>query len=85
MKSDKDHFALRLQKRGGLLGTGTGGERVKARPRAPIRKTEEAVDHRQNNKQCPLVTVVYYAVAVSIAVRNRVTRAMSVALLLRNK
>ena len=36
-----DHFALRPQKRGGLLGTGTGGvgggedERVKARPRIP--------------------------------------------------
>ena len=33
---DLDHFALRRQKRGGLLGTGTGGEegeRVKARPR----------------------------------------------------
>ena len=32
------HFALRPQKRGGLLGTGTGGEgdeRVKARPRIP--------------------------------------------------
>ena len=29
---------------------GGGGERVKARPRAPTRKTEEAVDRRQNNK-----------------------------------
>ena len=26
-----------------------GGERVKARPIAPTRKTEEAVDRRQNN------------------------------------
>ena len=36
-----DHFALRPQKRGGLLGTGTGGEgdeRVKARPRIPPEK-----------------------------------------------
>ena len=36
------HFALHPQKRGGLLGTGTGvegGKRVKARPRAPTRKT----------------------------------------------
>ena len=35
-----------------------GGEGVKARPRAPTRKTEEAVDRRQNNRsvnkrQCP--------------------------------
>ena len=29
-------------------GGGGGGERVKARPRAPTRKTEEAVDRRQN-------------------------------------
>ena len=29
---------------------GEGGERVKARPRAPTRKTEEAVDRRQKNK-----------------------------------
>ena len=41
-----DHFALRPQKLGGLLGTGTGGgggrrrgeERVKARPRIPSEK-----------------------------------------------
>ena len=41
-----DHFALRPQKRGGLLGTGTGGwggggggdERVKARPQIPPEK-----------------------------------------------
>ena len=52
----RKHFALRPQKQGCLLGTGTGGgggggeggERVKARPRAPTRKTEEAVDRRQN-------------------------------------
>ena len=41
---DRDHFALRPQKRGCLLGTGTGGgggegdERVKARPRIPPEK-----------------------------------------------
>ena len=39
--------------RGGDSGRGEevggGGERVKARPRAPTRKTEEAVDRRQNN------------------------------------
>ena len=28
---------------------GEVGERVKVRPRAPTRKTEEAVDRRQNN------------------------------------
>ena len=33
---------------GGEGGEG-GGEGVKARPRAPTRKTEEAVDRRQNN------------------------------------
>ena len=30
-------------------GEGEGGERVEARQRAPTRKTEEAVDRRQNN------------------------------------
>ena len=29
--------------------SGEGGERVKARPRAPTRKTEESVDRRQND------------------------------------
>ena len=33
----------------GWGGGGGGGERVKARPRAPTRKTEEAVDRRQNS------------------------------------
>ena len=33
----------------GRGGGGGGDERVKARPRAPTRKTEEAVDRRQNN------------------------------------
>ena len=31
------------------MGGGGGEERVMARPRAPTRKAEEAVDHRQNN------------------------------------
>ena len=38
---DRDHFALRPQKRGGLLGTGIGGqgdESAKARPRTPPEK-----------------------------------------------
>ena len=48
----QDHFALRPQKRGGLLGTGTGGKGTKEwqldrgyRPK----KTGETVDRRQNN------------------------------------
>ena len=76
-----------------MLGTGTrgeGGERVKAQSQAPTRKTEEAVDRRQNNRmlrQRPLgiaQQLVYYAIAVPTAVRNRVTKTMSVAPLLGN-
>ena len=37
------------QGRGHVVGGGGGGERVKARPRAQTRKTEEAVDRHQNN------------------------------------
>ena len=33
----------------GRRGGGEGGEIVKVRPRVPARKTEEAVDRRQNN------------------------------------
>ena len=44
-----DHFALRPQKRGGLLGTGTGWEEGGGGNRAPTRKTEEVEDRRQNN------------------------------------
>ena len=44
------HVALRPQKRGSLLGTGGGGERVNARPRAPTQKTEEAVNRRKVSK-----------------------------------
>ena len=64
---------------------------MKARPRAPTRKTEEAVDRRQNSGSVKAVsprhcasTSVYYATAVSAAVRGRVTRTMSVAPLLSN-
>ena len=50
---DLDHVALRPQKRGCLLGTGTEGEedeRVKARPADTARKkTGETADRRQNN------------------------------------
>ena len=54
-----------------------GSERVKARPRAQTRKTEEAVDRRQNNGSVKAVSLaiaqrlVYYAIAVSTAVRSR--------------
>ena len=56
------------------MGQGEGGERVKAGPRAPTRKTEEAVDRRQNNGSVKVVSLtiarqlVYYAIAVSTAV-----------------
>ena len=63
-----------------------------ARPRAPTRKTEKTVDHRQNNNYVKAVSrdlaiaqqLVYHANAVSTAVRSRVTRTMSAALLLGN-
>ena len=48
-----DHFALRPQKRGGLLGTGQGGkgttERRLDRGGYRPKKTGETVDRRQNN------------------------------------
>ena len=54
-----DHFALRPQKRGGLLETGTGGRGTKVwrldrgyRPK----KTGETVDHRQNNESVKAVS-----------------------------
>ena len=60
-------FFLRPQKRGGLLGTGTGGEgdkRVKARPwiqperpppPTPQKNPGETVDHRQDNESVKAV------------------------------
>ena len=63
---------------------------VKALSQAPDRKTKDAVTAARTTKmlrQCPLAIaqqLVYYAIAVSTAVRGRVTRTMSVALLLRN-
>ena len=42
--------------RDGDGGGGEGGERVKARPRAPTRKTEEAVDRRQKNTNVKAVS-----------------------------
>ena len=76
-----------------VLGTGTGGtggKKSEDSRQAPARKTKAAVDCRQNNKmwwQCPLGVaqqLVYYAVGVPTAMRNRVTKTMSVAPLLGN-
>ena len=69
---------------------GQGGERVKARPRVPTQKTEEAVDRHQNNGSVKAVSLaiarqlVYYATAVSTVVLVRVTRTVSFAPLLSN-
>ena len=41
---------------GGRGGGGGGGESVKARPRSPTRKTEEAVDRRRNNRSVKAVS-----------------------------
>ena len=52
---------------------------------APARKTKDGVDRRQNNRmlrQCPLGIarrLLYHAIAVPTAMRNRVTKTMSVA------
>ena len=40
-------------------GGGEGGERVKARPRAPTRKTEKVVDRRQNNSKLLIVSNLF--------------------------
>ena len=83
-------WLIRDGDRGGVGGG--GNERVMARQRAPTRKTEGTVDRRQNNqnvklRQCPLAIayqLVYHSIAVSAAVRSRVTRTMSIALVLSN-
>ena len=94
---DLDHVALRPQKRGCLLGTGTGvggvgrgwgweDERVKARPRIPPEK-DRGDRGPPPLRRCPLAIaqrLVHCAIAVSTAVLGRVTRTVSVALLLRN-
>ena len=50
------------QLRTGFRG-GAGGKRVKARPRAPNRKTEEAVDRRQNDGSVKAVSPRHCAAA----------------------
>ena len=88
----RKHVALRPRKRDGLLGTGKGGgggggERVSgSSAQSDPQKTEEAVDHRQNNSYVKAVgsssvrsnycTPLF---AVSTALRSRVTKTMSVA------
>ena len=63
---------------------------MKARPRAPTRKTEEAVDRARTmevSRLCSLAIaqqLVFYEVSVSTAVLGRVTRTMFVAPLLSN-
>ena len=50
---DRDYFALRPQKRGGLLGTGTGGGRGRKSEGLTAdtarNRPERTVDRRQNN------------------------------------
>ena len=65
------HFALRPQKRDGLLGTGTGGEeeeqwRLDRGYR--LKKTGETVDHRQNNGSVKAVSPRHCA--ATSALRN---------------
>ena len=62
---------------------------MKARQRAPTPKTEEAVDHRQNNNYVKAVGTsplrsnwCTRLIAVSTAVQSRVTKTVSAALLL---
>ena len=94
-RHERDHVALRPQKRGCLLRTGKGGggrERESEGSTADTapKKTGETVDRRQNNgmlRRCPLAIaqrLVHCAIAVSTAVMGRVTRTMSVTLLLWN-
>ena len=86
--------ALRPQRRGGLLGTGTeweGGERVKGSTAETARKRPErpwtAAKTMEVLRRCPLAIaqrLVHCAIAVSTAVLDRVTKTMSVAPLLTN-
>ena len=64
---------------------GKGGQKSETSKQAPTRKTEAAVDRRQNNKmlrQCPSGVAQrppHHAIAVPTAMQNRVTKTMSVA------
>ena len=76
--------------RDGDSGGGGGGGRVKARPRIPPEKDQRpwtAARTMEVLRRCPLAIaqrLVHCATAVSTAVLDRVTRTMSVALLLSN-
>ena len=84
--------ALRPLRRDGLLGAGTeweGDERVKGPTAETARKRPErpwtAARTMEVLKRCPLAIaqrLVHCAIAVSTAVLDRVTKTMSVALLL---
>ena len=86
--------ALRPQRRVGLLGTGTeweGGERVKGLTAETARKRPErpwtAARTMEVLRRCPLAIaqrLVPCAIALSTVVLDRITKTMSVALLLRN-
>ena len=86
--------ALRPQRRVGLLGTGTeweGGERVKGSTAETARKRPErpwtAARPMEVLRRCPLAIaqrLVHFAIALSTAVLDRVTKTMSVAPLLTN-
>ena len=70
---------------------GKGDRKSETSRQAPTRKTEAAVDRRQNNKklrQCPSGIAQrppHHAIAVPTAMQNRVTKTMSVAPPLGNK
>ena len=84
----QDHFALRSQKRGGLLGTGTGGGKGTKEWRLDRgyrpKKTGETVDRRQNNGSVKAVSPLRNCCFNIRAWADRVTRTMSVALQLSN-
>ena len=64
---------------------GRGRKRSQDSRQAPARKTKDAVDRRQNStilRQCPFGSaqqLLYQAIAVPTAMRNRATKTMSVA------
>ena len=71
---------IRIGDRAGAEGGGRErGERMKAPPRAPARKTKDAVDCRQNNKTLYGIALrlPHNAVAVPTAMQNRVAKTIS--------
>ena len=65
--------------------SGKGGQKSETSKQAPTRKTEAAMDRRQNNRmlrQCPSGIAQrpqHHAIAVPTAMQNRFTKTMSVA------